>query len=237
MARPPVACSGDSSGRTTSCPGASTARDASSPMVRPVTVMAACVQAARFDQPLRDDRRAASRVEVGRDEPAAGLEIGQERHRRADPIEVVEARAGRRLLSRSPCRCRTALVDPPVAATDGDGVLERGRRQNLPRPEVPPHEIDDELARLSRDVVLAGVHRRHRGAAERREAEELARRGHRVRRELAAAGARARTRRVLERGELRRRRACPQSNAPTASKTSWIVTSLPCQRPGAIDPP
>ena len=29
----------------------------------------------------------------------------------------------------------------------------------------------------------------------------------------------------------------PAAWAPTASKTSWMVTSRSCQRPGAIDPP
>jgi hypothetical protein len=29
----------------------------------------------------------------------------------------------------------------------------------------------------------------------------------------------------------------PAACAPTASKTSWIVTSLPRKRPGAIEPP
>ena len=31
--------------------------------------------------------------------------------------------------------------------------------------------------------------------------------------------------------------SAPAACAPTASKTSWIVTSRPSQRPGAIDPP
>ncbi len=29
----------------------------------------------------------------------------------------------------------------------------------------------------------------------------------------------------------------PAAWAPTASKTSWIVTSLPATRPGSIEPP
>ena len=29
----------------------------------------------------------------------------------------------------------------------------------------------------------------------------------------------------------------PAAHAPTASKTSWMVTSRPCQRPGSIGPP
>ena len=94
------------------------------------------------------------------------------------------------------------MVDPPVAATaamafsNAAGVrICRGRRFRA-------QQVDDERARLARDVVFAGVHRRHRGAAKRREPQELARRRHRVRGELPSAGARPRTRRVLERREL-----------------------------------
>src|SRR6185295_12500669 len=74
-------------------------------------------------------------------------------------------------------RCSTALVEPPVEATDA-------------------------IARDPRDVGLLRVGRRDAAAAERGDAEELADDRHRVRGELTAAGAGAGTRLVFDRAEL-----------------------------------
>jgi hypothetical protein len=38
------------------------------------------MEAACFQQTLRDDRRAAGRVKIGRDKPSGWLQIGDERH-------------------------------------------------------------------------------------------------------------------------------------------------------------
>ena len=121
--------SGDFTGRTTSWPGVSTAAAASSPIVRPVTVIASACSTPASLQALRDQPRAARAVQIGGDEASAGLEIGKERHAGADAIEIVELSAtpaSRAIAS----RCSTALVDPPVAATDGDSVLERLARDD-----------------------------------------------------------------------------------------------------------
>ena len=58
---------------------------------------------------------------------------------------------------------------------------------------------------------------------------------HRVRRELTAAGAGAGAGDVLERVHVLVGHR-PAARAPTASNTSWIVTSRPSNRPGAIEP-
>ena len=82
MTRPPVGLSGSLSGRTTTCPGVSTARLASSPIGRPVTVDRVGVQQPGLEQALGDQRDAAGLVEVGGDEAAAGLEVAQQRRAR-----------------------------------------------------------------------------------------------------------------------------------------------------------
>ena len=80
ITRPPVGLIGFASGRTTCCPDVSTASRASSPMVRPVTVMASPVEHAGVGQALHDEPDATRTMQVGRDEacrrasdpPAAG---------------------------------------------------------------------------------------------------------------------------------------------------------------------
>ena len=80
MTRPPVASSGSVERPHDLLPRRLARRAASSPIVRRVTVMASHVQEAGLGEALRDEARAAGRVQVGRDEAPARLEVGEERH-------------------------------------------------------------------------------------------------------------------------------------------------------------
>ena len=129
-------------------------------------------------------------------------------------------------------RCSTPLVEPPVAATDGDGVLDRLAGDDLRGAHVVAHQLHDQPPGLLGRVALARVERGDAVQARRADAQELERHRHRVGGELAAAGARAGAGDVLERVQLLARRSCPAACAPTASNTSWMVTSRPRNVPG-----
>ena len=122
-------------------------------MLRPVTVIGSPCSRPASSEALRDDRRAAGGVEVGRDESAARLEVGKERHRRADAIEVLEAQRHAGLLG-DRHQVQDGVGRTAGRGDRGDRVLERGRRQNLPRPEAALQQVDDERAGLPRHVVL-----------------------------------------------------------------------------------
>jgi hypothetical protein len=87
-------------------------------------------------------------------------------------------------------------VEPPVAATDG--VLERGRLQDVSWLETLAHEIDHQLAGGFRDCRLGRVGRRDAVAAHGRQAQELTHASHGIGRELTTTGTRAGTRLVLQ---------------------------------------
>ena len=105
-------------------------------------------------------------------------------------------------------RCRTALVEPPVAAADGDRVLQRVAGDERPRARARFDEVDDQRAGAAGDVALGRIGRRHVVGAHRRQAHHRHRRRHRVRRVLPAAGAGAGTGVALEPIELGLGRAC-----------------------------
>ena len=75
------------------------------------------MQMSAFEQPLRDERDAAGAMQIGGDEAAARLEIGEQRHTRVDAVEVVDVERHAALRCAMASRCSTALVEPPVAAT------------------------------------------------------------------------------------------------------------------------
>ncbi len=117
IARPPFGLIGFESGRTTSCPFGSIIASASSPIVLPVTVGAELLR-----MPASFNRLAISRAP-----PALYISVATKR-----PLGFKSANSGTVLLMRSKSsmfssrpasraiarRCSTALVEPPVAATD-----------------------------------------------------------------------------------------------------------------------
>ena len=189
--RPPVGLSGDRRGRTTSWPGVSAAAAASSPSVRPVTVMRVAVRAARRRPgACATSARAAGRVQVGRDEAAARLEVGEQRRRVADRGRSRRARARTPASRAIASRCSTALVEPPVAATTAIAFSSAVAGHDVARPHAALQQVHRPARRPARrPSSLLGIDRRDAAAAHRREAEELADHRHRVGGELAAAGA------------------------------------------------
>jgi hypothetical protein len=81
---------------------------------------------------------------------------------------------------------------------DRDGVLERLLRHDLPGGDALAEQLDDGLTGLVGEVVATVVDRGRGGGAGQAHAEGLCRRGHRVGREHAAAGALAGTDRALD---------------------------------------
>ena len=96
-------------------------------------------------------------------------------------------------------------------------------------------QAEDERARRLGGVRLRGIGRRNAAEADRAEPEEVDRDRHRVRGEMARAGAEAGAGVTFELGELASS-IRPLSWAPTASQTSWIVTGAPRCEPAAIAP-
>ena len=133
-------------------------------------------------------------------------------------------------------RCSTALVEPPVAATEAMAFSSACRVTGSSRAADRARSTSITSAPTAfGDVALAGVAGGHIAAAHRRESEELAGGRHRVGGELAAAGAGA--------GQARSSSAQSPSSvsrpapwAPTASKTSWIVTSRSVDPSGGNGP-
>ena len=117
MTRPPVGVIGSDSGRTTSWSGASAAACASSPMVRPVTVTwsdcrtpASCSRCASSRLPPARYRSVATKRPPGFRSASNGVAPLM----RSKSSMVMSTPASRAMAS----RCSTALVEPPVAATD-----------------------------------------------------------------------------------------------------------------------
>ena len=194
---PPRALIGVSIGTTTSCPSVSTTASAISPSVRPSTLRAVGVDEPRLHELPRDERDPAGRVDVRRDVAAERLQVGDDRRARRDRVEVVDREVDRELL-RDRDEVQDAVRRAPGRSHRGGRVLEGRLRDDLRRPHVAAHEVDRESPRLGRGLLLRGVERRDVVAACGADAEELERRGHRVRGELAAAGAGRRARDRLQ---------------------------------------
>src|SRR5579885_2779588 len=196
MTRPPVGLSGSACGRTTTCPGVSAARAASSAKVRPVTV-----SALPSTRPAATSRL-ASTPELDRREPPAGLQVRPERRAAAHAIEVVdgERHAG---LAGDREEMEDRVGRAAARGHAGDGVLEGGAGDDAPGRAFVAQRLDGERAHRDPDTCLGGIGCGHARTPHRGEPEELERHRHRVGGELPAAGPRARADVVLEVLELR----------------------------------
>ena len=100
-------------------------------------------------------------IEVGGHVPAAGLDVGDHRRRalmRSKSSMSSGTSASRAMAS----RCRTALVEPPVAATRAMAFSKASAGEDVARADVVAHEhLDHELADRVGDLVLARVHGGH----------------------------------------------------------------------------
>ena len=198
-----VGFSGVSIGTTTSCPGVSSASAAISRERAAVDIRRARRGGGRaFSELARHERDAAGRVHVGGHEAAARLDVATTGVRAAiasksSSVERDPELAGDREQVQDAVRRAAAGRDRR------DGVVERLAREDLRRPQVVPHELHREHARLvggrpPSTGASAGIPFRPAG----RDAEEVECHGHGVRGELAAARAGARAGDALERVHL-----------------------------------
>ena len=139
----------------------------------------------------------AGGVQVGGDEAAARLQVGEQRRALGDPVEVVDLQLDAGLAG------DREQVQHPVGraaggADAGDRVLQRLAGDDPARPQVLGEQAHRELADSLRDLVLGRVLGRHHRRAAGRDPERLEGTGHRVGGELAAAGAGAGAGDVLE---------------------------------------
>ena len=95
-------------------------------------------------------------------------------------------------------RCRTRFVDPPLAAPPAIAFSNEARVRMRSGAQAALEELHHQLAGSHALAVLAPVEGGRARGAERGEAQELERHSHRVRRELPAAGSRARASMHLE---------------------------------------
>ena len=146
------------------------------------------VEDAGVGEALEDHRHAAGGVEVGGDEAAAGLEVGEQRRRPRDPLEVVHRQLDPELVGERD-QVQDAVGRAAGGADAGDRVLQRVAGDHLARGDVVGEDPDHQLADFLGDGVLVVVfgrdHRRAAGA----DPQRLEGAGHRVGGELAAAGA------------------------------------------------
>ena len=224
IARPPVGLSGVSIGDDDLLARASPRRpSAISPSVRPSTFGAS---------PWTRPRLRAARGRRAPTPPAAYTSVATKRPhgfmfatigvRAAIRVEVVDRKGipnSRAIAS----RWRTPFVEPPVAAIDGGGVLERLARDDLRRAGCRCARGPSRACRpRSAASSFVGCERRDPVQAGGADAEELEHRRHRVRGELAAARAGAGARDALELVQLGRR----SSSRPRARRS-------PRRRPGS----
>ena len=200
MTSPPVSFSGLLSGRTTCCPSVS---------LRLVRVLAdglagdglgVFVQDPGLFQPLQDDRDPAGGVQIRRDVLTARLQVAQQRRALADPVEVVDVQLDPHLLGHGE-EMQDAVGRAAAARDRGDRVLERLAGDDVAGRLAAPEHVHHEPAGFLGDLDLVRVFGRDpRG--KRGDPEHLERHRHRVRGELAAAGAGAGRRGLLDRGQL-----------------------------------
>ena len=144
-----------------------------------------------------DESDAARAVEVGGDETAARLQVGEHRRAGGDRVDVVEGEWEVQL-PRDREQVEHAVRGAAGGGEGDDRVLECLPRDDRRRSRVVADQIEHKPSRLLRGRRLRGVERGNVVRARGADPEELEQRRHRVRRELAAAGASAWTGDALE---------------------------------------
>ena len=160
------------------------------------------MQRAGLLQTLGQKPAAPGTKEVGRNEPATRLQVGQQRCPAADAVEVVDGQLHPGF-PRNRQQMEHGVGRPAGRGHRRDAVLERRPRHHLTRTPVGAHQIHDDPAARARDLVLLVVQRRDHVVTHRRDADQLAHGGHRVRGELSPTGACTRAGAVLERRQPR----------------------------------
>ena len=155
------------------------------------------VEQAGLVEPTDHERDAAGAVEVGRHVAAAGLEVAEQWGLPGDAVEVLDVELDARLVGD-----REQVQDEVGGAARhrpcGDRVLERLAGDDVGRRAALLEHLEHEPAAVLRDLALPAVLGGHHRASHRRDPKHLERHRHRVGGELAAAGAGAGARVVLE---------------------------------------
>jgi len=161
------------------------------------------VQEPQLHEALHEHAEATSRVEVGRDEPASGSQVGEDRGARADRVDVIDVNGHGRLgCNRQQMQHRVGR--PPRGREGRDRVLERRTGHDRAGAGSLFHELDRETPGRLGDRGLVGMGRGDRVGAGRGQPQELERHAHRVGGELAPAGSRTRAGVLLHGAELAR---------------------------------
>src|SRR5437867_12483793 len=110
----------------------------------------------RFEQSFGHKRCATGRIEIGRHEPASGLQVDEQWNLAVDPVEVINAEldAG---LARDSEQMQHRVRGPAGRRHRSDGVLQRLAGDNLLRAEIILQKINYQLAAPNSDIVLARV--------------------------------------------------------------------------------
>ncbi len=193
MARCPCGYSGAEYGRMTSWPaggsagiGAQVLRDG-----RARDGDAVAVQQPVVEQDFHRLRNAAGGMQIGDREPAGGLHFAQYRYALAYGLEVIDRQ---RNLGRVRHRKQVQHRIGRAAGRhdNGDGVLERGSRDDLTWLEIPGNRVHQRAGRIGHRVGLLRIRIGLRRGAWQRHAHSLDRARHGVGGVHAAAGAEAR---------------------------------------------
>ena len=153
-----------------------------------VDVAGAGVHQVALDKLAGDERHAARVEHVGGDVLASRLQAGHDRRAGGDLVELVDRERDAQLPGDR--QQMQDAVRRPARGGHGRGrVLDRVAGDDLRRSHVVAQELHGQAAALLGGVALAAVERRDAVQTGRADAEKVERRGHRVGRELAAAGA------------------------------------------------
>ena len=71
-----------------------------------------------LQQTIRQQANPSGAMHIGRDEPAEGFQIAQQRGALADLLKVIDFKRNSRFARDRRVECSTEFVDPPLAATD-----------------------------------------------------------------------------------------------------------------------
>ena len=123
-----------------------------------VDVRRVAVHEAGLQQLARDERDAAGGMQVGRDEAAARLDVGDDRRARRDAVELVDRQVDAELV-RDREQMQHAVRRAAGRGDRGDRVLDRVTRDHLRRPRVVADELHRDAPGFERSVVLRRIGR------------------------------------------------------------------------------
>mmetsp|Transcript_4429 Transcript_4429/g.12766 ORF Transcript_4429/g.12766 Transcript_4429/m.12766 type:complete len:212 (+) Transcript_4429:1437-2072(+) len=140
---------------------------------------AGAIDEALLQQILQHSRHSTHLVDVLHHKPTGGLEVGDEGGAVGDALEVVDGQ----LHARRPRHCQQvqhSVGGPPECHDSDDGVLKGGLGHDVPRLDVPLHQVQDGLAGQATLDLLHWVFSGHAAAVGQGHAQGLDGAGHGV---------------------------------------------------------